>query len=181
LAWIGSASTLKSLELIRPLLEYVGKQTPGLRLKMVCDRFFRMDHVAVVACPWSEFGEAAALATSDVGISWMPDDLWSRGKCGLKVLQYMAAGLPVVANPVGVHVEMVRHGETGFLARTEQEWHGAVATLAADPGLRRRMGLAGRRRLEGEYGVAVGARRWLRLLEELVRQDLGRAAPGEAA
>ena len=64
--------------------------------------------------PWTEASEAVEIAGADIGISWMPDDAWSRGKCGLKVLQYLAAGLPVVANPVGVQIEMVRHGETGF-------------------------------------------------------------------
>jgi glycosyltransferase involved in cell wall biosynthesis len=171
LVWIGSSSTLQGLERVKNLLENVGRCVPGLRLKMICDRFLRLDSMPVLALPWSESGEAAALATADIGISWVPDDLWSRGKCGLKVLQYMAAGLPVVANPVGVHVEMVRHGETGFLARTAEEWREAVARLATDPGLRHRFGQAGRRRLEAEYGVAVGARRWLRLLEELRRQS----------
>jgi glycosyltransferase involved in cell wall biosynthesis len=180
LVWIGSSSTLQGLELIRPMLESVGQQVPGLRLKMICDRFLRLENMPVLACPWSEYGETAALATADIGITWVPDDLWSRGKCGLKVLQYMAAGLPVVANPVGVHAEMVRHGETGFLARTAEEWSTAIARLAHDPALRQRMGEAGRRRIEAEYSVVVGARRWLRLLEELRRQIPSRS-PQEAA
>ena len=73
-------------------------------------------------------------------MSWLPDDLWSRGKCGLKVLQYQAAGLPVVANPVGCQAEMIRPGENGFLATTPDEWVDAVRQLAGDPELRRRMG-----------------------------------------
>src|SRR5439155_14922425 len=108
----------------------------------------------------------------DVGISWAPDDGWSRGKCGLKVLQYMAAGLPVVANFVGVYAEMVRPGETGFLADTADEWVEAVARLAADAALRRRLGAAGRRRLEADYSVAAGAERWLDLLDELERPQV---------
>ena len=76
----------------------------------------------------------------------MPDDPWSRGKCGLKVLQYQAAGLPVVANAVGVQADFVRDGETGFLATTTDEWVHAVRTLAADAALRKRLGDAGRRR-----------------------------------
>ena len=75
-----------------------------------------------------------------MGISWVPDDDWSRGKCGLKVLQYMAAGLPVVANSVGVHRHMIRHGETGFLAESESDWIDAVRNLARQPELRRMMG-----------------------------------------
>jgi glycosyltransferase involved in cell wall biosynthesis len=76
----------------------------------------------------------------------------------------MAAGLPVVANPVGVHREMIRHGENGFLAETPAEWAEAVGRLARDPALRRRMGRAGRRRVESDYAVGAGARHWLALL-----------------
>jgi glycosyltransferase involved in cell wall biosynthesis len=103
-----------------------------------------------------------------VGISWVPDDPWSRGKCGLKVLQYQAAGLPVIANPVGVHADMVRANETGFLATTTEEWVAAARRLA-DTGLRRRLGLAGRRQVEERFSVKAGAQRWLRALEQLAQ------------
>jgi glycosyltransferase involved in cell wall biosynthesis len=167
LVWIGSSSTLRGLEAVRPLLEEVGRRCPGVRLKLVCDRFLELRHLPVDARPWSEAGEAAELASADVGISWVPDDPWSRGKCGLKALQYMAAGLPVVANPVGVQADLVRHGVTGFLADTAAGWAEAVALLARDPGLRRRLGAAGRRVVEGEYSVGAGAARWLALLAGL--------------
>ena len=140
-------------------------------MKFICDRFLHFDGLPVVALRWTRATEAAEIAAADIGISWIPDDDWSRGKCGLKVLQYMAAGLPVVANPVGVHAEMVRHGETGFLADTAEEWVDAVGRLARDPDLRRRMGAAGRRLLEDRYSVASGARRWTALLDELRRGE----------
>src|SRR6185437_3790236 len=106
LVWVGSSSTLQGLQAITPLLEEIGQSLPGLRLKLICDRFLELRGLAVRPCPWTESGEAAEIAGADIGISWIPDDLWSRGKCGLKVLQYMAAGLPVVCNPIGVHGEM---------------------------------------------------------------------------
>jgi glycosyltransferase involved in cell wall biosynthesis len=167
LVWVGSSSTLRGLQTIAPLLEEAGRAVPGLQLKLICDRFLRLENLAVVECPWSATNEAAEIAAADVGISWMPDDRWSRGKCGLKVLQYMAAGLPVVANPVGVHAEMVRHGETGFLAATPAEWVAALDTLSRDADLRERMGRAARKRVATAYGVGVGALRWLELLERM--------------
>jgi glycosyltransferase involved in cell wall biosynthesis len=167
LVWIGSASTLQGLERARPLLEPIGAAVPGVRLKLIADRSLTFQHLPVDPCPWSEATEAAEVATADVGISWLPDDDWSRGKCGLKVLQYMAAGLPVVANPVGVQAELVRHGESGYLATTPREWVEAVTRLARDPDLRRRFGAAGRRRVEAEFSVAVGASKWCELLAAL--------------
>jgi glycosyltransferase involved in cell wall biosynthesis len=171
LVWVGSASTLRGLEVIRPLLEKLGQTYAGLRLKLVCDRFLSLGHLRVLSCPWSEETEAAHLATGDIGISWVPDDLWSRGKCALKVLQYMAAGLPVVANPVGVQAQIVRHGQTGFLARTDEEWVEAVGRLRSDPALRQRMGREGRRRVESEFSVRMGATRWTALLDGLRRSQ----------
>ena len=82
----------------------------------------------------------------------------------------MAAGLPVVANPVGVQAELVRPGETGFLAQTPAQWLEAIGRLARDPQLRRRMGRAGRQRVESEFSVASGAARWLTLLDGIQRR-----------
>jgi glycosyltransferase involved in cell wall biosynthesis len=170
LVWVGSASTLQGLETIRPLLEDLGRGLPELRLKLICDRFLKLEHLLVVPCAWSETGEAAEISAADIGISWIPDDAWSRGKCGLKVLQYMAAGLPVVANPVGLHTELIRHGENGFLARTPAEWAEALIELVHNPALRRCMGEEGRRRVEEEYSVAVGGAAWAALLDGLASQ-----------
>jgi glycosyltransferase involved in cell wall biosynthesis len=164
LVWVGSHSTLRGIVRFTDVLSAVGRAVPGTRLKLICDRFLEIPYLAVDRCLWREETEAAEIAAAGVGISWVPDDPWSRGKCGLKVLQYQAAGLPVIANPVGVHVQMVKAGETGFPATTTQEWVSAVAALAADADLRWRLGSAGRRQVEDEYSVASGARRWLAAL-----------------
>ncbi|MBX9627069.1 MAG: glycosyltransferase [Gemmataceae bacterium] len=169
LVWVGSSSTLRGLEQFRPTLSAVGKAVPGVRLKLICDRFMEVDHLPVERCPWDEATEPAEIAAADVGIGWVPDDPWSRGKCGLKVLQYQAAGLPVVANPVGVQAEFVRDGEAGFRATTTEEWVQAVRVLAADVGLRHRLGAEGRRRVEAGYSVAAGARMWCEALDRLAR------------
>ena len=167
MVWIGSASTLRGMELSRPLMEEIGHRSRGIRLKLICDRFLHFCHLAVTNCRWSQATEAAELSACDIGVSWIPDDLWSRGKCGLKCLQYMAAGLPVVANPVGVQADMVQHGVTGFLAETPAQWSEAVNLLANNPQLRQQMGEAGRERVEKSFSVAWGAARWLGLLDEL--------------
>ena len=172
LVWIGSSSTLRGLEAFRPTLERIGLGPLAYRFKLICNRFFTLRSMPVIPCPWSEASETAEIAASDIGISWLPDDPWSRGKCGLKVLQYMAAGLPVVANPVGVQAGLVRHGETGFLARSEDEWIEAVETLTRDTDLRREMGAAGRRLVEEEFSLAAGTNRWTALLGSLAKHGV---------
>ena len=153
LAWIGSSSTLKALEERRDLWDRVGREVPGVRLRVICDRFPNLGALRVVPIPWSGPFEAEDLAASDVGVAWMPDDLWSRGKCGLKVLQYQAAGLPTVANPVGIHQELVTHGVHGYLPDGDDAWVESIRTLAAERGLRGLMGRAARRHLEEHFSV----------------------------
>jgi glycosyltransferase involved in cell wall biosynthesis len=155
LVWIGSSSTLQGLERTRPLWERIAGEVAGVRMRVICDRFPDLGAMPVVAVPWSQASEANDLAGADVGIATMPEGLWSRGKCGLKVLQYQAAGLPVLANPVGVHSEMIQPGVSGFLPTTDDEWVAAVKALALDAELRRRMGRAARESVETGYSVSA--------------------------
>ena len=125
--------------------------------------------VAVEFRPWSAATEAAELAQTDIGVNWLPDDSWSLGKCGLRVLQYMAAGLPVVVNPVGMNRKMVIHGQTGFWASTPREWAEAITRLADAPLMRQRMGAAGRRLVEKEFDVAAWGPRMAAAIDALAR------------
>lgn len=112
-------------------------------------------HPSLEVVEWSEESEVSQIQTLDVGIMPLDDTPWSRGKCGYKLIQYMACGLPVVASPVGVNSEIVEHGVNGFLASTENEWREALAVLLGDVELRRRMGEAGRKKVEREYSLQV--------------------------
>jgi len=87
----------------------------------------------------------------------LPDNGFTRGKCGLKALQYMATGRPVVASPVGVNGTIIEDGRNGYLAANEEEWVDALMKLAASPELRARLGSAGRERVEHDYSAPVGA------------------------
>ena len=167
LVWVGSSSTLQGLERFAPTLSAIGRAVPGVRLKLVCDRFAEFPGLQVERCVWSEATEADEIAAADIGIGLVPDDPWSRGKCGLKVLQYQAAGLPVVANPVGVQADFVRDNDTGFRATTADEWVNAVHALAADAALRARLGAAGRRQVEARFSVPAGGALWVDALTQL--------------
>lgn len=181
LVWIGQQSTLPSLSGVQASVAAAGAGLPGLELRVICDTAPRLPGVRVVTRPWSSATEGAELAACDVGICWLPDDDWSRGKCGLKVLQYMAAGLPVVANPVGVNRHLVVHGETGFLATGPAEWASAISRLACDPPLRRKLGEAGRRLVERQFNVARWGPRFAAVVADTTRQALGQSAARRCA
>lgn len=167
LVWIGQRSTIPYAASAGRLLSSVCRRMPGLSLTVIADVFPRVDEVPILPVRWTAESEAAELAETDIGISWLPDMDWSRGKCGLKVLQYMAAGLPVVANPVGMNAEMVVDGETGFLVQTAEEWTLRVEQLANDPGQRRRMGDNGRRLVERRFSIGAHAPRFVQIVSSL--------------
>jgi glycosyltransferase involved in cell wall biosynthesis len=161
LVWIGSHSTLPYLAEILPAL-----RSAKCPLITIADGTLNDPGVKVEHIPWSLASEADALARGDIGIAPTPDDRWTRGKCGFKIIQYMAAGLPVIASPVGANAEIVKPGETGFLATTQQEWIDAIKKFAADADLRRRMGAAGRERVERQYSLPRAVDVWTQLLRD---------------
>jgi glycosyltransferase involved in cell wall biosynthesis len=171
LAWIGQACTLQGMTGAGACLSAAGQRLPGLTLRLVCDTRIDVDSLNVELCPWSVATEAADLAAADIGISWLADIPFNRGKCGLKVLQYMAAGLPVVANPIGVTPQLVIHGRTGYLASTPEEWAEAITRLAANPELRRQVGAAGRKLVEERYSVDAWSPRIAGLIYNMAAGD----------
>jgi glycosyltransferase involved in cell wall biosynthesis len=166
LVWIGSRSTLKQLGPFRPTLEALGRALPGATLWIIADAELHVDGLRIENVPWRLQDEGRLLADCDIGIAPLPDTPQARGKCGFKVLQYMAAGLPVVTSPVGVNAEYVRPEETGLHAGPAEEWVAAIRRLATNPALREHMGRAGRRRVEGEFDFAVLAPVFADLVEQ---------------
>jgi|TARA_B100000959_G_C14937915_1_gene606524 glycosyltransferase involved in cell wall biosynthesis len=151
LVWLGSSSTRKYLEQHRDILEALGKAFPDIRLLVVSDFSFNLSHLQVDSVAWSEQAERSTLQQADIGIAPMEDNLWTQGKCALKVLQYMAAGLPVVSSDVGANAEVVEDGITGFLASSKEEWISAIGNLIANSELRNSLGQTGRLRVENNY------------------------------
>jgi glycosyltransferase involved in cell wall biosynthesis len=125
-----------------------------------------LDGIPAQCAPWRPDTEVEDLRAFDVGLMPLPDDEWSRGKCGLKALQYMALGIPPVVSPVGVNTTIVRDGVNGFYARTEGEWVDRIALLLSDPGLRRALGQEARKTVENSYSARVHAPRVAQVLRE---------------
>jgi hypothetical protein len=114
--------------------------------------------------PWSEATEVDSIHSFDVGIMPLPDEPFERGKCGYKLIQYMGCGIPVIASPVGVNLQIVDPGQNGFIASSHEEWVHAFEVLESDRELRLRMGKAGRQKVEQEYSLKVAAPKLLEIL-----------------
>lgn len=167
LGWIGSATTVGYLELVRPALERLARRFPGLRLHVVGAEWRGPGGLVVECKPWRLEEEVADLRGFDIGLMPIADDPWTRGKGGYKLLQYMAADLPVVTSPVGVNAQIVADGTSGFWARDDDEWEERLARLIADPALRQEMGRRGRRVVEETYSLRAQQERLLELLQEV--------------
>ena len=167
LVWIGSKSTLKYLTEIKPALEKIGSKFDNIILRIICDDFFDLQNIRVEKHQWHKDTEAVDLITSDIGLAPLPDDCFTRGKCGLKILQYAAAGLPVFACPVGVNAEYVHDGITGFHAINTSQWIDRVSKLIKDRALRKQTGQAGKNRLR-EFDTSVLGKRLINLIVEVL-------------
>ncbi|VTU40968.1 Spore coat protein SA [Variovorax sp. PBS-H4] len=149
IVWIGSPSTVRYLAALSVPLSALARRT-AFSLRIIGGKL-HIPGVQTECVPWTEATEADALAECDIGIMPLSDSPWERGKCGYKLIQYMACALPVVASPVGANRQIVRDGENGFLADVESSWADRLAQLLSDDALRQAMGEAGRRRVETEY------------------------------
>jgi glycosyltransferase involved in cell wall biosynthesis len=166
-AWIGSPENLIYLEMIRPALARLSLRHPALRLRVICSQFPDWSDVQVERVAWSTETEAASLAGAHIGVMPLTDDAWSRGKCAFKLLQYMAAGLPCVASPVGANTEAVVDSVNGFHAANDGEWERNLEKLIVSPELRARFGAQGRTHVEARYSLQTYRGNYLGLLTRL--------------
>jgi len=166
--WIGSPSTWAAyLEPLLPSIEsFVGRL--GARLLAIGAYIDNRSSLEFVDFEkWSEDSEVSHIQRMDIGIMPLADTPWAQGKCGYKLIQYMACGLPVIASPVGVNSKIVEHGINGFLAETEEDWVRALEILINDRELRDRMGKAGRERVENTYSLQIQAPRLTQIFESV--------------
>jgi glycosyltransferase involved in cell wall biosynthesis len=172
LVWIGGGGMLRHLCGISPALEELGRRFPKVILRIISNEFFGLQSMRVEPRNWSRDTEVADLVTSDIGLAPLADDPFARGKCGFKILQYQAAGLPVVASPVGVNAQYVRDGVTGFAARDLSQWVEKLSALIEDPDLRLALGHAGRSEAE-RFDVNIIGERLCRLIEQCLGHGNG--------
>jgi glycosyltransferase involved in cell wall biosynthesis len=150
IVWIGSPTTEPYLQLLCEPLRMLAK-SHAFVLRVIGGGGVDLPGVQVEAVPWAEETEVASISECAVGVMPLLDSVWERGKCGYKLIQYMACGLPVVASNVGVNPEIVQQGENGYLASSPDEWVVALGALLADQVIASRMGSSGRSRVERLY------------------------------
>ena len=171
IGWIGTPSTWSEfLAPMLPLLIDIASREGGYVTAVGAGRLNKM-HPLFQSVAWREETEVEQIQDMDIGLMPLTDSPWARGKCGYKLIQYMACGIPVIASPVGVNSEIVEHGVNGFLASTETEWKQALTTLLRDSALRKMMGAAGRSKVESKYSLKVWGPRVVKMLESLVNKD----------
>lgn len=131
LGWIGGRWTLPYLEQLRNPLEQLSSDHSELVVKIIADQAPDLGKTKVSLAPWDESTEVRDLKTLRAGLAPLPDDPWTRGKCGLRLLQYLASGIPAVAAPVGTQAEIIRQG--GALSATsDKEWQSAIEKILSD-------------------------------------------------
>ncbi len=177
LGWVGNAGNLPYLETLDGVLgglqahhpfELIVIGPPGTQADL------RTTHRYV---PWDLKVDRSLGDLFDVGLMPLPDDTWTRSKCGYQIVRYQSFGLPTVASPVGIDAELIEHGVTGLLARDEREWHDCLELLLQNPSLVNLMSSRIQARYAERFSPESNFKRLFKALCEMVAEGRGRAKP----
>lgn len=170
IGWSGSHSTVQHLDTLRETLIELAKER-NFRLRVIGTADYKLPGVDTEAMQWRSETEVTDLERIDIGIMPLPDDRWSKGKCGLKALQYMALGIPTVCSPVEVNSVIIQDGENGFLADSKDEWINKLKQLIDSYELRQKIGSKGRETVERSYSARSQAPRVYKLFKDTIEKN----------
>ncbi|HAR94842.1 MAG TPA: hypothetical protein DCR97_02605 [Deltaproteobacteria bacterium] len=173
IGWIGDHGSIHYMESYKEVWEELGRRFKNVSLAIICDVFIETQDIPLVRRVWSSEKEVEYLQDLDIGVMPLFDDLWSQGKCGFKIIQYMGVGLPVVCTPVGINRDAVEPGTNGFWAETMSEWVEKLTVLTENAALREKMGRAGRERMLERYTVQACAPLMIEWLKGVGKRDGG--------
>lgn len=166
IGWIGTPMTSRYLwHIYEPLKKF--SRNKNIRLILVGANKINLPGIPVEIRDWNEEKESENIQEFDVGIMPLPDEPWERGKCGFKLIQYMACGVPVIGSPVGINQKIIIDGVNGFKATTDDEWVECLEKLYNSIELRKKMGLNGRKIVEENFSVQVTAPKLIKILESV--------------
>jgi glycosyltransferase involved in cell wall biosynthesis len=164
LVWIGSHSTKRYIAGILPAIENVTKHIPNLELKIIADFELSSESLTIINVPWSEKTEVDEISSADVGLAPLPPDDWTKGKCALKVLQYMAAGLPVITSPTSVNAYVIEDSKSGYHATNDNEWTESIFRAFKQKKVLKEMGAFGKVRVTNEFDIKVVFKNILKII-----------------
>lgn len=160
--WTGTHSTVSYLDELVPVLQKL-EQELDFEFRVISNRVPDFQLKSLVYVPWNKDTEIADLLQFNFGVMPLTDDMWAKGKCGFKALQYMSLGMPAVVSPVGVNTRIVTPGVDGFLCNAPAEWEAALRQLISNEILRAQMGQAARTKIEGHFSVLSNSGNFLAL------------------
>ncbi len=166
IGWSGSITTIQHFKYAIPILKKIKeKYADTVSFKVIGDDNYYNQELNIKGIAWNKESEICDLSTFDIGIMPLPDTEWSKGKCGLKGLQYMALEIPTIMSPVGVNTEIINDGENGFLADGIDEWTEKLSILIENKELRDKLGKAGRKTVEEKYSLKANYQKYLDLFK----------------
>lgn len=165
IGWTGSHSTLKYLIAIEPVMQKLENAFPFISFLFIADQPPLLQLRRLTFIKWNPETEIEDLLKMDIGMMPLPDDEWSKGKCGFKALQYMALEIPAVVSPVGVNTTIINHDMEGLHCLTYEDWLSALEKLITNKQLREELGKSGRKRVLEHYSVSSNTSNFLSLFE----------------
>ena len=171
IGWSGSISTIKHFEMAIPVLKEIQAKYPNkIEIHVIGQGNYSHPELNIISKNWNSKTEVADLNQFDIGIMPLPNDEWVKGKCGLKGLSYMACGVATIMSAIGVNPDIIKHGENGFLATSQQDWIDSISLLIENSELRLKMGDAGRQTVVENYSVEANKHHYLDVLNSLIKQ-----------
>ncbi len=167
IGWTGTFSTRIYLDLLRETFQRLAQRVP-YKLRVIGNFQYELEGVNLEVVQWSKEREVEDLQAIDIGVYPLPVDDWVLGKSGLKAIQYMAFGLPIVATEVGTTPLLITHEVNGLLVKTEAEWLEALERLLKDAPLRARLGKAARESAVANYSTKAIAGQYRRVLNDVM-------------
>lgn len=167
IGWIGSPATAVFLKPLYEVFQWLIRKYENLWIELIGAPGLNLGVANAIIKNWRLETEVSDLQDFDIGIMPLPDDEWSKGKGGYKLLQYMAIGIPCVASPVGINREIIKDGVNGFLGGNQEEWMERLSRLIEDRELREKMGREGRNLAESLYSYEVNFPKFISILKEV--------------
>lgn len=149
IGWSGSASTSKYIENFLPELIKIQKKNK-FKIIIIGSKL-NLNNKNINCLKWSFKNEIKYLSKIDIGLMPLPNNHWTKGKCGLKILQYLSIGIPSLVSNVGINSEIIHNEKNGYLINNKKEWEIYLLKLLNNPKLIPKMGLYGRKTVEKFY------------------------------